>query len=272
MAIVPEPVAVAEVKYFVLADRTSPYLLARVRWPDIAQGVTAGCRDWQDDPGLFDLPYDPNSALVTVVQATAIAAGWGASLPSNTVVSSSLPPLIRRMPANWSNLSPAEKRAWSLEFVLTRRRARANHESSRSRNGAVRKSAGRVRRRSSAVERRHDPRVLVGGRAQIHIGGLTVPADLVDLSQGGMHCVALDAQTVIGAGVKVGAPFELDGGSSQHQIRLDVGGTVTWNSVTGLGTHFGVAFEQLDEEQAERVRRLLTVSGAERNAGKAPSR
>jgi hypothetical protein len=265
MAIAPQSLAAVEVKYFVLADRTSPYLLARVRWPDVAQAITAGCRDWQDDPGLFDLPYDPSSATVTLVQATAIAAGWGASLTSNATVSSSVPPLIRRMPANWSNLSPAEKRAWSLEFVLTRRRARAHRESSRSRSGFVSWGA-RLSRRRPVVERRHDPRVLIGGRAQIRLGGKTVPADLVDLSQGGMHCVVIDAKSVVATGVKLPQPLVLKEGAFESRIKLDVGGTVTWSTDTGLGTHFGVAFEQLDEEQAERVRRLLVMSGAERDS------
>src|ERR1700722_10346246 len=40
-----------EVQYLVLGDRTDPYLLARVRWPDIAQAISAGCPDWQDDLG-----------------------------------------------------------------------------------------------------------------------------------------------------------------------------------------------------------------------------
>jgi hypothetical protein len=45
-----------EVSYLVLTDRTAPYLLARVRWPDVAQAITIGNPDWLEDPGLFDLP------------------------------------------------------------------------------------------------------------------------------------------------------------------------------------------------------------------------
>jgi hypothetical protein len=269
VAIAPDRLRAAEVKYFVLANRVSPYLLARVRWPDVAQAITAGCRDWQDDPGLFDLPYDASSAVVTLVQATAIAAGWGASLPSDTTLTSSVPPLIRRMPANWSNLSPAEKRAWSLEFVLTKRRANARHESSPGRARRVGLGARLGRRRPVEVERRHDPRLLVGGRAQIRLDGKTVSADLVDLSQGGMHCVVLDAQAVVAAGTRLTSLLVLKG-SSESQIRLNIGGTVTWNSNTGIGSHFGVAFEQLNELQAERVGRLLVNSGAPEN-GKARS-
>ena len=54
-----------EVKYLVLSDGMNPYLLARVRWPDVAQAISAERPDWQYDPGLFDLPYDPSSATVT---------------------------------------------------------------------------------------------------------------------------------------------------------------------------------------------------------------
>ncbi len=107
-----------EVQYLVLPDPTSPYLLARVRWPDIAQAISAGRPEWQDDMGLFDLPNEPTSAIVTPARAASIAAGWGANLTSDATASASGPALIRRMPANWSNLAPAEKRAWSLEGVV----------------------------------------------------------------------------------------------------------------------------------------------------------
>ncbi|HEY5026099.1 MAG TPA: PilZ domain-containing protein [Acidimicrobiales bacterium] len=254
-------VASAEVKYFVLADRVGPYLLARVRWPDVAQAVTAGCRDWRDDPGLFDLPYDPGSAVVTPVEAAAIAAGWGVRLPTEATFSSSLPPVIRRMPANWSNLAPAEKRAWSLDYVLTRRRANASRHTSALSTGRG-LWGSRLRRRSAVVERRHDVRVHVGGRAEIHQRNKTVSTDLVDISPGGMHCVALDAKVFAAAGARLDAPLVLT--AFDRKIRLDVGGTVTWHSETGRGTHFGIAFDQLDDAQIENIQHLLVTSGAPR--------
>jgi hypothetical protein len=106
-----------EVQYLALPDAENPYLLARVRWPDVFQAISAARPDWVEDQGLFDLPYDPNSTPVTVEQAGAIAAGWGARLPSGESDATHVLSLIRRMPADWSNMSPAEKRAWSLEFV-----------------------------------------------------------------------------------------------------------------------------------------------------------
>jgi hypothetical protein len=257
-------VADAEVKYFVLADRVGPYLLARVRWPDVAQAVTAGCRDWRDDPGLFDLPYDPGSSVVTPVEAAAIAAVWGMRIPTEATFISSLPPVIRLMPGNWSNLSPADKRAWSLDYVLTRRRTNAGRHTASVSNGRGWWGSRLGRRRGAVVERRHDVRVHVGGRAEIRQGNRTVSTDLVDISPGGMHCVALDAQVFAAAGAKLDAPLVLVAFGSQ--IRLDVGGTVTWHSAAKRGTHFGIAFDQLDAEQVHSVQRLLVTSGAPRSS------
>lgn len=112
---------VVGIQYFVLSDRGTPYLLARVRWPDVAQAMSAGVPFWQYDPGLFDLPYAPSSLEVTLAQASSIASGWGADLLSEATPG---PLVIRRMPANWSHLSPAERHTWSLESV-GRRRTRA---------------------------------------------------------------------------------------------------------------------------------------------------
>ena len=108
-----------EVGYLVLADRAAPYLLARVRWPDVAQAITAGSPDWLDDPGLFDLPYEPSAVAVSFTQAASVAAGWGRQLHAEPA--QGVPSFIRRMPANWSDLSPVERRAYGLESVGRRR-------------------------------------------------------------------------------------------------------------------------------------------------------
>jgi hypothetical protein len=107
-----------DVQYVVLPDATNPFLLARVRWPDVFQAISPVRPDWQDDPGLFDLPYEPTAVLVTPEHAAAIAAEWGADL-SFDPAARPRPSLIRRMPSDWSNLSRAEKRAWSIEFMKT---------------------------------------------------------------------------------------------------------------------------------------------------------
>jgi hypothetical protein len=127
-----------EVQYLVLPDATNPYLLARVRWPDVFQAISAARPDWQDDVGLFDLPYDPSSTRVTLDQAAALAVSWGARLPPDEPDEQAQMPewaLIRRMPASWSNLSPADKRAWSLDSAKTGRRATAEKNSTN--NGGV---------------------------------------------------------------------------------------------------------------------------------------
>jgi hypothetical protein len=281
----------SEAKYFVLGGTTNPYLLARIHWPDVAQAITAGCRDWLDDPGLFDLPYEPVSAEVTLDRAVEIATSWGASLPTDGVFPLEL---IRRMPANWSNLSPAELTAWSLEFALRSRRAEGEEtavsakRASRSERRRSRRSRGEggpepvpvvaastsgpeeipedeVLLPAPGPERRRHPRVPVGGWAQIRYGHDTVSADIVDFSAGGVHWVVLDSNAAFQVGERLDAPFVLEGDGSQNHISLDVGGTVIWHSDTRLGTHFGVAFEQLSDEQVERVQHLLVTSGAERD-------
>ena len=65
--------AADEVQYLVLPDVSNPWLLARVRWPDVFQAISPARRDWQTDPGLFDLPYDPSSAAVTLDEAVGVS-------------------------------------------------------------------------------------------------------------------------------------------------------------------------------------------------------
>ena len=129
-----------EVLYVVLPDATNPYLLARVRWPDVSQAISPVHTDWQADPGLFDLPYSPSGTRVTLEQATAIAAVWGAHLPSEEPGQKSGPALIRRMPADWSGLSRAEERAWSID--LLRRGKRQSGEARAPRRAPVRGRRG----------------------------------------------------------------------------------------------------------------------------------
>jgi hypothetical protein len=111
-----------EVTYFVMLQADQPFLLARVRWPDVYQAMSPARPEWQDDIGLFDLPYDPASVAVTVKQAAAIAARWGARPPADVPPATPKPVLVRRMPADWSHLSRAERDAWSIEFGRTERR------------------------------------------------------------------------------------------------------------------------------------------------------
>ena len=113
----PTGVAVVEreVQYLVLKSQTDPFMLARVRWPDICQAVSPVRRDWQDDPGLFDLPYESSSTRITHDEAQQLAAEWGADLPAEDDAQQSGSSLIRRLPSEWSRLSTAERRAWAID-------------------------------------------------------------------------------------------------------------------------------------------------------------
>ena len=46
-----------EIQYLVLPDPDHPHLLACVRWPDVFHAISPVRPEWQNDPGLFDLPY-----------------------------------------------------------------------------------------------------------------------------------------------------------------------------------------------------------------------
>jgi hypothetical protein len=122
-----------DVQYFVVPDATHPHLLARVRWPDVFEAISPVRPDWQVDPGLFDLPYDSTSSRVTLEQAAAIAAEWGAELCADGADDAPKTQLMRRMPANWSDLSRAEKRAWSIEFMKPAKKPNGNERSRRQR-------------------------------------------------------------------------------------------------------------------------------------------
>ena len=287
----------ADIQYVVLPDSTDPYLLARVRWPDVSQAISAGRPYWQDDPGLFDLPYDSSSARVTPGQAASIAARWGAQLISDEARSA--PPVIRRMPANWSNLTPAERHAWALEHIAERRartspfgrlrsRLRARNRPARTvelepaaRTTSVisvpaneRPTEGRTdlavedRRRLStaAVERRRHPRVDVYGTVQFAYGHRVISAYLVNFSQGGMHCVLPDAQSLVELGGVLDSPLLLEDDASKCRIALDVASNVTWHRDIGPGNQIGVAFAQLNDEQVERAQRFLVMAGAQSGA------
>ena len=71
--------------------------------------------EWLDDPGLFDLPYDPSAVSLSFAQAASVAAGWGPRLSSEPAEDA--PSYLRRMPANWSDLSPSELRTWGIESL-----------------------------------------------------------------------------------------------------------------------------------------------------------
>jgi hypothetical protein len=137
-----------EVQYLVVPDPENPYLLARVRWPDVFQAISPVRPDWQDDPGLFDLPYSSSSTAVTLDRAAAIAAEWGGYLPSEEDSETPRLALMRRMPADWSNLSRAERRAWSIEDLKRAKPVLGDVERADDEDAAPKATRRRWRRRT----------------------------------------------------------------------------------------------------------------------------
>jgi hypothetical protein len=287
---------VGEVRYLLLADRAVPYLLARVRWPDVAQAISAGCPDWVDDPGLFDLSYSPSVVRVSFSQAASVAAGWGTQLRADACVG--VASFIRRMPANWSDLSPAERRAWDIESAgrqrAPARRVRGVRPAGRgaassaaagaseragafategldailgpAANGRTRPTGVTTGPVRAAVERRRQARVPVNGRAHIRWGRATISAGLVDLSLAGMRCVLPEAPLALVPGATLDGPLLFEAEVTTSRICLDAAGQVIWHRRLGASTHFGVAFGQLDDGETEGLRWLLAAASTRRGS------
>jgi hypothetical protein len=244
-----------EVRYLVLADRAVPYLLARVRWPDVAQALSAASGDWLHDPGLFDLPYDPNAVTVTFPQAASIAAGWGRRLapePSGEVAS-----YLRRMPADWSNLSPSERHTWGIESIGRRRTPGRSI-----RRPLALRAAVPARRDPS--ERRVHPRVELAGRAHIQSADTTISVGLVDLGERGLQCLVPGVSELVARGKALTGGFVLEAEADASRICLDVAGRIRWQRRTSAGTQFGVAFGELTGGETEGVRMLLAAGNRRR--------
>jgi len=281
-----------EPAYLVLADRAVPYLLARVRWPDIAQAITAGKPDWLDDPGLFDLPYDASAVRVSFAQAASVAASWGVQLAAEITDGASS--FIRRMPANWSDLSPAERRAFGIEFVGRRapvrqlRRLRSYQalvvaapetqaelpaEAGFTLDNPGPNAPGRDLDPdatdafgSEVADRRRHVRVSVDGRALIRCGPATISASLVDLSEGGLRCVQPDGLPVLAPGAMLDAPLLLETKVIKSRICLNVQSQVIWRHSIEAKTHLGVAFGELRDSDAEGLQSLLAAACSKRGS------
>ncbi len=260
--------AAGELRYLVLAERAVPYLLARVRWPDVAQAISAASPDWLDDPGLFDLPYDPSAVFVSFPQAASVAAGWGRRLEAEAA--EDIPSYIRRMPANWSDLSPSERRTWGIEFVGRRGAPARRARRPRPRQAMVAGSMAGARSGqpadvtrvlgSEATERRGTLRVRLYGRAHIRCEHTTISAGLVDLSELGVGCVVPEAMPLIRSGATLGEPFLLEAEVETSRICLDVAGRISWHQSTAGGTHFGVVLGELASDETEGVQRFLAAA------------
>jgi hypothetical protein len=293
--VIPDP---DDMTYLVLADRAVPYLLAKVRWPDVAQAITVGNPDWLEDPGLFDLPYDPGAVAVSFPQAASVAAGWGRQLDAGAA--DSVPSFIRRMPANWSDLSPVERRALGIEFLGRPRASARRVRRLRSRQAKIAASSAAAQAngyagvfagaeqgpgaaagdpaangssqatgaaggpRSAATERRRHVRMRGDGRAHIRCGHATMSAGLVDLSEGGVQCVLPESPAVFAPGGALHGPFLLEAEATRSRICLDVAGRIRWQHSAGDVTHFGVAFGELTDGETEGVQWFLTAAASRR--------
>lgn len=288
----PEP---GDMTYVVLADRAVPYLLAKVRWPDVAQAITVGNPDWLEDPGLFDLPYDPGAVAVSSAQAASVAAGWGRQL--DAAAPDNVPSFVRRMPANWSDLSPVERRALGIEFLgrsrasarrvrrLRSRQAKIAVSSAAEPNGYAGALAGAERSpggaadpaanghsqaagtrggRSTAAERRGHVRVRVDGRAHIRCGHVTMSAGLVDLSETGVRCVLPEPPAEFAPGGTLHGPFLFEAEATRPRLCLDVAGRIRWQHSAGDVMHFGVAFGDLSDGETEGVQWFLSAASSRR--------
>jgi len=293
--VIPDP---GDMTYLVLTDRAVPYLLAKVHWPDVAQAITVGNPDWLEDPGLFDLPYEPSAVSLTFPQAASVAAAWGRQLDGGAA--DSVPSFIRRMPANWSDLSPVERRALGIEFLgrprasarrVRRLRSREVKNAASSAGAQADGSAGVLAGaeqspgavlggpaangrgqatgvagspRSAATERRRNARVRVDGRAHIRCGHATMSAGLVDLSEGGVRCVLPESPAVFAPDGALHGPFVFEAEATRSRICLDVAGQIRWQGSAGDVTHFGVAFGELTDQETEGVQWFLTAASSRR--------
>jgi len=207
-----------------------------------------------------------------------VAAAWGRQLRPEP--DTDAPSFIRRMPANWSDLSPAERRALAIESVGKRRISRrALRRLSQLGPSQPKISAAAAERNghssghaagdhtvtgvaangdgSSRVERRQDVRISADGRALIRAGDMTISAGLVDVSEGGLECVLPEAAPTLAPGAKLSGPFLLEFQETRAHICLDIAGWISWQRSTGSVTYLGIAFGELSDAQVEGVRRFL---------------
>jgi PilZ domain len=246
-----------EMSYLVLTDRAVPYLLARLRWPDVAQAMTVSSPRWLEDPSLFDLHYDCGAVNVSFPQAASVAASWGAQLRPEAGAEG---PIMRRMSPSLLEKSRGNGHAWSLRFVS--RRHGSSGRIPRLQPAGVKAApvSGAARGPESGLERRRYSRVRIDGRAHIRSGPASISAGLVDLSQGGMRFVPLEPQPALNPGAALEGPFLFEAEGNASRICLDVAGRIVWRRKIGASTHYGVAFSDLADAENEGLQLFLAAA------------
>jgi hypothetical protein len=263
-----------DAQYLVFPSGDRPYLLACVRWPDIALAISTHCTAWREDQGLFDLPYEPGAQVVSAGEAAAIAAAWGGELPADSALVDAELALHRRMPANWSHLSPVERRAW-----LPRRPPVARPP----RIAAVQAAPGFAvlegvevaepyqpvldgagDGQASGPDRRRYERVTARGRVILYCGHRKITADLVDVSLGGARCAVSDDVTDLDSVTTV-TPLVIERAVGGPPLMLDVPCVVVWKRPGDGGAHhLGVQFGELGDRHLEGLRELIAAEAASR--------
>lgn len=247
-----------EMSYLVLTDRAVPYLLARLRWPDVAQAMTVSNPHWLEDPGLFDLHYDSSAVNVSFSQAASVASGWGMELRPGAAADG---PIVKRRSSSLLEKSRRNGHAWSIALVgrrhsSSRRVVRLQHAH---REAAPQDGAKRGPE-SALVERRRHARVRIDGRAHIRSGTATISAGLVDLSQSGVRFVQPEPPSALAPGATLEGPFLFEAEGNAARICLDVAGRIVWRRSIGACTHFGVAFSDLAEAETEGLQSFLAAA------------
>jgi len=79
-----------------------------------------------------------------------------------------------------------------------------------------------------------------------------------------MQCVLPEAPPSVAARATFGGPFVVEAEVNGSRICLDVAGRVRWHRSNGTGTHFGIAFEELTNDETEGLRLLLNAAGRKR--------
>jgi hypothetical protein len=236
------------VRYLALPDKIRPRALARIRWPDLAQAMTAAHPVWKDDPALFDLLHSHAATPITAAQATKIASSWGASLNHETQADSTVR-LSDKQPRYWKErkLRP-DSTTWGGDGTEPPELPLPSFYMQRSVPAAVNGATNGApktddRPPAVAVERRRHTRVGLDGLAQIKCGERTVRAELVDVSPGGLRCIMIDSGPGLDVGTRLSPSLVLEQDRSDTWTSLGVVGTVVWNSRGQFGVHIGVAFE-----------------------------
>ena len=70
----------ASITYIVEPDAKNPWLLARVRFPDLCEAIGPKRPEWTHSLDFMDLVHGSDGEIVTEDEARKLAESWGATL------------------------------------------------------------------------------------------------------------------------------------------------------------------------------------------------